>query len=128
VEQILPHGILRTLTDEEMAAYRRPFAEPGEGRRPTLTWPRQIPIEGEPAEMVEIVTSYGEWLAQSDVPKLFVRGEPGAILSGGSPSVAFCRQWPAQTEATVPGIHFLQEDSPDAIGQAIASWLAPLRG
>jgi haloalkane dehalogenase len=123
VEQFLPGGILRQLTDEELAEYRRPFAEPGEGRRPTLTWPRQIPIDGEPAEVDSIVCTYSEWLAQSRVPKLFIKGEPGAILRAG-PSVDFCRGWPQQQEITVRGIHFLQEDSPDAIGRALADWLA----
>jgi haloalkane dehalogenase len=126
VEQILPGGILRPLSAEEMAEYRRPFAERGEGRRPTLTWPRQIPIGGEPADVMAIVTAYGDWLAASPVPKLFVKGEPGAILGDGA-LVRFCRTWSAQREATVQGIHFLQEDAPDEIGRAIATWLAQLR-
>jgi haloalkane dehalogenase len=122
VERALPGSILRHLTDDEMAEYRRPFAEPGEGRRPTLTWPRQIPIDGEPGDVDAIVRSYSEWLATSRVAKLFIKGEPGAILSRGS-ALDFCRRWPAQTELSVPGIHFLQEDAPDQIGQATASWL-----
>jgi haloalkane dehalogenase len=125
VEQILPGAVLRKLSDEEMAEYRRPFAEPGEGRRPTLTWPRQLPIDGEPADVVEIVRSYGDWLSQSSVPKLFFKGEPGALLAGGPP-LEFCRAWPAQTESTVRGVHFLQEDSPDEIGRTIADWLRVL--
>jgi haloalkane dehalogenase len=125
VEQILPGAVLRKVSDEEMAEYRRPFAEPGEGRRPTLTWPRQIPIDGEPADVVEIVRSYGDWLSQSSVPKLFFKGEPGALLAGGPP-LEFCRAWPAQTESTVRGVHFLQEDSPDEIGRTIADWLRVL--
>ena len=125
VEQILPGAVLRKLSDEEMAEYRRPFAEPGEGRRPTLTWPRQIPIDGEPADVVEIVRSYGDWLSQSSVPKLFFKGEPGALLAGGPP-LELCRAWPAQTESTVRGVHFLQEDSPDEIGRTIADWLRVL--
>ncbi|MDJ0850413.1 MAG: haloalkane dehalogenase [Myxococcota bacterium] len=124
VENVLPGSILRELSDEEMAAYRAPFAEAGEGRRPTLTWPRQIPIEGEPADVVEIVTGYGEWLAGSDVPKLFVNAEPGAILIG--PQREFCRSWPNQQEVTVKGSHFIQEDSPDEIGEAVARWRAGL--
>jgi haloalkane dehalogenase len=127
VEVMLPRSILRTLTDEEMAEYRRPFAEPGEGRRPTLSWPRQLPINGEPPEMVQLVKSYADWLATSTMPKLFVKGEPGAILTSG-PAVDFCRTWPNQTEVPVKGVHFLQEDSPDAIGQALASWLTRVRG
>ena len=124
IEQVLPTSILRTLSDEEMAAYRRPFAEPGEGRRPTLTWPRQIPIEGEPAEVVEIVRDYSEWLRTSPVPKLFINADPGAILRGAPRD--FCRTWPNQTETTVKGIHFIQEDSPDEIGAAIAAWVEQL--
>ncbi len=124
VERVLPGSVLRRLTDAEMAVYRRPFAEPGEGRRPTLTWPRQIPLEGEPADVVEIVGSYGRWLSQCQVPKLFVNADPGAILVG--PQREFCRTWPAQREVTVKGNHFLQEDSPDEIGQAVSRWLRGL--
>ncbi|CAN0276707.1 unnamed protein product [Discosporangium mesarthrocarpum] len=127
VERMLPGSILRDLTDAEMAEYRRPFAEPGEGRRPTLTWPRQIPIDGEPADVDKIVAAYAEWLAQSaDLPKLFVNAEPGAILGDGA-SRDLCRRWPNQTEVTVSGSHFIQEDSPVEIGQAIAGWLLALR-
>ena len=122
IEQILPKAVLRTLSAEEMAEYRRPFAEPGEGRRPTLTWPREIPIEGEPADVAAIVAAYADWLATSDVPKLFVKAEPGAILAGGA-NLDFVRTWPAQTEVTVAGVHFVQEDSPDEIGRAIADWM-----
>ena len=121
VEAILPASVLRALTDEEMAEYRRPFAEPGETRRPTLTWPRQIPIDGEPAEVVEIVSAYADWLATSEVPKLLVVAEPGAILTGAP--LDFCRRWPNQDEVTVAGNHFVQEDSPDEIGEAIADWV-----
>jgi len=121
VEAILPSSIIRGLGDDEMAEYRRPFAEPGEGRRPTLTWPRQIPIDGEPAEVVEIVQRYADWLVTSDVPKLFVNADPGTILTGAQRE--FCRSWPNQTEVTVPGLHFIQEDSPDLIGTALAEWL-----
>jgi haloalkane dehalogenase len=120
VEQVLTTSILRDLSEEEMAVCRRPFATPGEDRRPTLTWPRQIPIEGEPADVVKIVEDYGAWLAQSEVPKLFLNAEPGAILRG--PQREFCRGWPNQTEVTVKGIHFVQEDSPDEIGRAVAEW------
>jgi len=125
VERALPGSMLRKLSDEEMAEYRRPFLEPGEGRRPTLTWPRQIPIDGEPADVDAIVGAYSEWLSTSAMPKLFIKGEPGAILGSG-PIVDFCRSWPRQTEVAVPGIHYLQEDSPDAIGQAAADWLQAL--
>jgi haloalkane dehalogenase len=120
VENVLPGSILRKLTDDEMNEYRRPFAEPGEVRRPTLTWPRQIPMEDEPADVVEITRSYGDWLASSDVPKLFVNADPGAILIGRQRE--FCRSWPNQKEVTVPGVHFIQEDSGVEIGEAIAEW------
>jgi len=120
VERVLPGSILRDLSEEEMAVYRRPFQEPGEGRRPTLTWPRQIPIEGEPADVVDIAERYAAWLAASPVPKLFINAEPGAILIGEQRE--FCRGWPNQTEVTVKGNHFVQEDSPDEIGEAVASW------
>ena len=122
VENILPGSVLRKLTDAEMAVYRRPFDEPGEGRRPTLTWPRQIPIAGEPEDVTAIARDYSAWLAESNVPKLFVNAEPGAILTGATRE--FCRSWPNQTEVTVAGNHFVQEDSPDEIGRAIADWLA----
>ena len=120
VEAVLPGSIQRKLTDAEMEEYRRPYREPGESRRPTLTWPRQIPIEGEPADVTEIVSQYAEWLAASPLPKLFINAEPGAILTGSQR--AFCRAWPNQTEITVPGSHFIQEDSPDQIGEALAVW------
>ena len=120
VERVLPGSVLRGLTEEEMEVYRRPFLKPGESRRPTLTWPREIPIEGEPADVVEIVSAYGEWLSNSDVPKLFINAEPGAILTG--PQREYCRSWPNQREVTVKGIHFIQEDSPAEIGRAIADW------
>jgi haloalkane dehalogenase len=120
VERVLPGSIMRALTEEEMNHYRRPFAQPGEDRRPTLTWPRQIPIEGEPADVVDIVSRYASWLQNSTVPKLFVNADPGAILVGAQRE--FCRSWPNQHEVTVAGNHFPQEDSPDEIGTAIADW------
>ena len=125
IEQILPKAILRPLSAEEMAEYRRPFAGPGEGRRPTLTWPRQIPIAGEPADVTAIAAAYADWLATSNVPKLFVKAEPGLLIGGGA-NLAFARGLPAQTEVTVAGLHFLQEDSPDEIGRAIAGWMAKI--
>ncbi|HKF74541.1 MAG TPA: haloalkane dehalogenase [Candidatus Dormibacteraeota bacterium] len=125
VEAVLPGSMLRKLADEEMAEYRRPFSEPGERRRPTLTWPREIPIDGEPADVAEIVRDYGRWLGESPVPKLFVNADPGAILTGALRD--FCRAWPNQEEVTVRGGHFLQEDSPDEIGRAIAAWLPGAR-
>src|SRR5262249_28448287 len=125
IEQILPKAVLRTLSVEEMAEYRRPFTEPGEGRRPTLTWPREIPIEGEPADVAAIAAAYANWLATSDVPKLFVKAEPGLLVVGGA-NLEFARGLPAQAEVTVRGLHFVQEDSPHEIGQAIASWMGRL--
>ena len=127
IEKILPGAVLRTLSTEEMTEYRRPFAEPGEGRRPTLTWPREIPIEGDPADTTAIVGAYADWLATSDVPKLFLKAEPGALLGGGA-NLDTVRKWPAQIEVTVKGVHFIQEDSPDEIGHAIADWMKSLSG
>jgi haloalkane dehalogenase len=126
VERVLPSSIQRQLTDEEMDRYREPFRNPGEDRRPTLSWPRNIPIEGEPADVVAIGEEYGKWLAQSDVPKLFVNGDPGSIVRRGRVR-DFIRSWPNQTEVTVPGVHFLQEDSPDEIGAAVASFVRAVR-
>jgi haloalkane dehalogenase len=120
VERVLPSSVLRTLADEEMDEYRRPYVTAGESRRPTLTWPREIPIDGEPADVHQIVADYAAWLATSDVPKLFVNADPGSILTGAPRE--FCRTWVNQTEVTVPGLHFIQEDSPDLIGEAIAQW------
>jgi haloalkane dehalogenase len=124
VERILPSGVLRTFDEEEMTEYRRPFVVSGESRRPTLSWPRQIPVDGEPADVTEIVSQYADWLARSSVPKLFVNGEPGAALTGSLRD--FCRTWSAQREVTVRGLHFLQEDSPHEIGRAIVDWLASI--
>ena len=114
---------MRDLSDEEMNAYRAPFDNP-DNRQPTLNWPRQIPIEGEPAHMVELVEAYGAFMAGSDIPKLFINADPGSILVGKQRE--FCRGWPNQIEATVRGLHFLQEDSPQEIGQAVATWHATL--
>lgn len=125
VERVLPGSIIRQLSEDEMTVYRRPYLEPGEHRRPTLTWPRQIPIDGEPADVVDIVSSYAEWLSSSNIPKLFINADPGAILVGAQRE--FCRQWPNQEEVTVAGRHFIQEDAPDAIGTAIANFVQRLR-
>lgn len=124
VERVLPGSILRRLSETEMEAYRRPFREPGESRRPSLAWPREIPVDGEPPDVVEIVQAYADWLSASPVPKLFINGDPGAILVG--PVRDFCRTWPNQEEITVRGVHFLQEDSPAAIGTAVARFVARL--
>jgi haloalkane dehalogenase len=121
VEGVLPNAIISGLTAEEHAVYRSPFEAPGEGRRPTLTWPRQIPIAGEPADVVEIVQGYADWMDGNDIPKLFIDADPGSILVGRQRE--FCRSWPNQTEVRVKGLHFVQEDSPDEIGRAIADWL-----
>jgi haloalkane dehalogenase len=123
VEAVLPSAVLRGLTEEEMSHYRAAFSTPDD-RQPTLNWPRHIPIDGEPAHMVDLVTAYGDWMASNDLPKLFVNADPGSILTG--PQREFCRSWPNQTEVTVAGAHFVQEDSPAEIGQAVASWLAKI--
>jgi len=125
VESVLPGAILRRLSEDEMAAYRAPFANAGEDRRPTLTWPRQIPIEGAPPDVVRVATDCGRWLAESRISKLFINAEPGAILTGRQRE--FCRTWRNQTEVTVEGIHFVQEDSPDKIGEALAGFVRSLR-
>ncbi len=124
VERILPASVLRGLSDAEMAVYREPFAQAGEGRRPTLVWPRQIPIDGEPAAVVAAVAAYQDWLAAGEVPKLLVNADPGSILVGRQREL--CRAWPNQTEVTVAGLHFIQEDSPDQIGAAVAGFVRGL--
>ena len=126
VERILPGSVMRKMADEEMTEYRRPFANAGEDRRPTLTWPRQIPIEGQPADVAAVVQDYSAWLAKSDTPKLFINADPGSILAGHQRDV--CRKWPNQTEVTVKGLHFIQEDSPDDIGSAVADFVRRVRG
>ncbi|MFT4518492.1 MAG: haloalkane dehalogenase [Halioglobus sp.] len=120
IEAVLPSSVLRKLTETEMDAYRAPHLTPDD-RQTTLNWPRQIPIEGEPANIVELVNGYGAFMAGSDLPKLFINAEPGSILVG--PQREFCRSWPNQQEVTVKGNHFIQEDSPVEIGQAVANWL-----
>src|ERR1700736_614217 len=125
VEAVLPGAVVRALSEEEMNHYRRPFLTPGEDRRPTLSWPRNIPIDGEPAEVVDIVNEYSRWLERSDVPKLFINAEPGALVRGRIRD--YVRTWPNQTEVTVEGIHFIQEDSPDQIGTAVADFVRRLR-
>lgn len=126
VEKVLPAGTARSLTEAEMGAYRAPYVTPGEDRRPTLTWPREIPIDGAPADVHEIVAANAEWMSGSPVPKLFVNAEPGALLTG--PLRELCRGWPNQTEVTVAGVHFLPEDSPAEIAGHLAAWLPGLRG
>ena len=125
VERILPASVIEPLAPEVMDEYRRPFHDPGESRRPTLTWPREIPIDGEPAAVHQIVAEYSEWMAKSPIPKLFVNAEPGSILVGRQREV--CRAWPNQTEGTVRGAHFVQEDAGPDIGRIIATWLSMLR-
>ena len=121
VERILPASVLDPLSEETMKEYRRPYLEAGESRRPTLTWPREIPIDGEPGDVTAIAAGYAEWLAQSDVPKLFINAQPGTILIGKQRE--HCRAWPNQTERTVRGTHFIQEDSGPQIGEMISDWL-----
>jgi haloalkane dehalogenase len=124
VERVLPGSIIRKLGEAEMAVYRKPFAEPGEGRRPTLTWPRQLPIEGEPADVIEIVRANDAFLGASPMAKLFIDADPGAILKGALAD--HCRAWPNVSEVTVAGNHFIQEDSPDEIGRAVADWIGSI--
>jgi haloalkane dehalogenase len=121
VERILPASVIRGLSAEEMERYRTPYREAGESRRPTLTWPREIPVDGEPADVVRIVQEYGDWLSKSPIPKLFINADPGSILVGAQRD--FCRRWPNQQEVTVRGSHFVQEDSPDEIGRALAAFV-----
>ncbi len=125
VEAVLPGSILRKLTEKEMQAYREPFSKEGEGRRPTLTWPRQIPLGGEPADVVKIVDDYAKWLSQSTLPKLLIKAKPGAILTGAV--LEYARTWPNQKEVEVAGSHFIQEDSPDEIGAAVSDFVSELR-
>jgi haloalkane dehalogenase len=122
-EQVLVGGVIRPLGEEELSHYRRPFLNPGEDRRPTLSWARANPVDGEPADVTAIMNSYTDWMARCSIPKLFVNSEPGG-LSGSL--TAFCRRWKSQQEVTVRGRHFMQEDSPHEIGQAIAAWMAKL--
>ena len=124
IEKVLPGSIIRTLDADEMNEYRRPFLSSGEDRRPTLSWPREIPIEGEPGNVCQIVNEYAEWMKTNNIPKLFINAEPGAITTGKIRD--FCRSWKNQTEVTVKGIHFIQEDSPDEIGKALSKWYKEL--
>jgi haloalkane dehalogenase len=125
IEKILPQAVLRQLTDDELNSYRKPFQTAGEDRRAMLSWPRSLPIEGEPADVVEVVSQNGSWLAQSEVPKLFINGEPGTLARGRLRETI--RRWPNQTEVTVKGRKLLQEDSPDEIGAAIADFVKRVR-
>jgi len=120
VDTILPASVLRKLSDAEMAVYRRPYNKPGESRRPTLTWPREIPVAGKPKDVHDIIQTYGTWLASSPIPKLFIEAIPGAMFESHR---AFARTWPNQTHLKIKGSHFVQEDSPDETGEAIATWL-----
>jgi haloalkane dehalogenase len=124
VETVLPSSVLRQLTDQEMEAYRAPFRDRA-SRLPTLVWPRELPIEGEPADVTATVEAYGAWLERSPIPKLFVSAEPGALLVGRARE--FCRTWPNQREVTVRGVHYLQEDSPAEIGQALHDFVRAIR-
>ena len=120
IEKILTGSIIRDLSHEELETYREPFNQPGEDRRPMLSWPRQIPIEGDPKNVCKIVSEYSDWMSKNNMPKLFINAEPGAIIQGSVRD--FCRTWNNQSEITVRGIHFIQEDSPNEIGSAIQEW------
>jgi haloalkane dehalogenase len=124
IETVLPKSIIRKLSEAEMDAYRAPFRNRA-ARLPMLIWPREIPVEGEPADVAAIVEQYGQWLAKSDLPKLFIAAEPGSLLVGRA--LAFCRQWPNQREIKVPGIHFIQEDAPDEIGAALRDFVTEVK-
>jgi haloalkane dehalogenase len=123
VERVLFGSVIRTMSEAEKAEYRRPFLN-REDRWPTLSWPRQLPIAGEPLDIVEMVGRYGKWMSETDIPKLFINAHPGALLTGQVRD--FCRTWKNQTEATVQGRHFIQEDSGPEIGRLIRSWLPTL--
>jgi len=125
IEALLPSGVLTPLEADVLDEYRRPYLQEGESRRPTLSWARQIPIDGEPEEVDQIVREYSSWMARNDIPKLFIDGDPGMALVGRARD--FCRTWPNQTEVTVPGLHFLQEDSGQKIGHAISEWMRTIR-
>ena len=119
-------GMHRALEKQELDSYVKPFEKEGESRRPTLTWPRQIPIEGEPAEVVEIAKNYAQFMSETQLPKLFINADPGSILIGKQRELA--RKWPNQKEVTVKGGHFIQEISPDEIGKSIKEFLIGLKG
>ena len=122
IEAVLPNSIIRKLQTDEMEMYRKPYIKQGEDRRPMLSWPREIPIEGSPENVVKIVSKYSEWLKKSSLKKLFINADPGSILVGKQRE--FCRTWDNQEEVTVKGRHFLQEDSPNEIGIAIKNWMS----
>ncbi len=124
IEKMLPGVTQRRLTEAEMAEYRRPFLEPGDSRLATLVWPREVPLDGQPADVAARIAAYSEWLATSPIPKLFINANPGVFIQGGTRE--FCRSWPNQTEVAVPGMHFVQEDSPELVGQALAGWYGTL--
>ncbi|MDP6181752.1 MAG: haloalkane dehalogenase [SAR86 cluster bacterium] len=124
VERILLADSVSGYTDEEKEEYIRPFKNAGEDRRPTLTWPRQIPLDGEPKEVVEEVEKNADFHKNSDIPKLFINAEPGSILTGDQRE--FVRTWKNQKEVTVKGNHFIQEDSADEIGAALREFVTNL--
>ena len=124
VERILPGSVLDPISERDMDVYRKPFREPGESRRPTLAWPRELPIEGEPADVVQVIRANEAWLSTAGVPKLFIDADPGSIV--GDRVRDQIRSWPNLSEVTVRGVHFLQEDSGPEIGRAIADWLHAL--
>jgi haloalkane dehalogenase len=123
VEQVLPAEVLRGLSEQEMAVYRHPYLEPGESRRPTLAWPREVPVEGQPRDVHDIIRDYGQWLATAGIPKLFIEAVPGAMFAAHRDTA---RSWPNQTHITVAAGHIVPEDAPDEIGTAVASWLQKL--
>lgn len=126
VEQVLFGSIQRQLSDVAKTEYRRPFLNPGESRRPTLSWPRQLPIAGEPADVVEVVKDYSGWLAASPVPKLYFHATPG-IVDSNPKQVAFCRTFANQEEIQVEGNHYIAEEAPEVVAPGVAAFVRRLR-
>ena len=121
VETLMFGGLKSALSEEDKAAYRKPYLMPGESRRPTIDWPRQIVVDGEPAWLYEIGKAWSDWMAENEIPKLFLEADPGITLTGANRE--FCRGWKNQVVVTVPGTHFIQEQSPQVVGDAIGDWL-----
>ena len=119
IEYLLP---LRHISKEAMEVYRRHYRNPGPTRQPMLTWTRELPIEGQPEDVVQIVDSYAKWLSKSPIPKLFIDAEPAGFLIGAQRE--FCRAWPNQETVIVKGSHFLQEEAPAEVGEATARFVS----
>ena len=122
IEYLLP---LRHISEEAIKVYRRHYRNPGLSRMPMLAWTRDLPIAGEPADVVAIVEDYARWLATSPIPKLFIDADPAGFLIGAQRE--FCRTWPNQETVLVKGAHFLQEEAPDEVGRSLARFVAKVR-